>query len=336
MRARAARMRRLLGRSAPTRITPRAVLSRRVRGTRIDFHSLGLPPDLTQALADAFWHHVGVRNTRSLLGLWAYLRVFARFAAESAALTSLADVHRGLLVRYIEWLNTRRRSTGQPWTKSSRSSAYTTLRKLLQWLERCRPGLLEPLEYPYNPFPWRNRDTAARAKLPAAELRAILKACERDIAAIRVRRAGFAQERAAPRDPAARPGSSRAALIAAFEQRYEGIVPSWGELRRRGDGALLSSLQRFGGARTVTPLLYPDARSVLPYYLAILIHTAGNPEPIAALATECLQPIPLLEDRQMLVWAKHRAGQTQRRSFRSNDPDEPPALVREPWITPHR
>ncbi len=329
MRARAARMRRRLGGSAPTRITPRAVLSRRVRGTQIDFPSLGLPPDLTQALADAFWHHFGVCPTRSLLVLWAHLRVFAQFAAENGGLTSLADVHRGLLVRYIEWLNARRRATGQPWTKSSRSAAYTTLRKLLQWLERCRPGLLEPLEYPYNPFPWRNRDTVARDKLPAGELRAILKACERDIAAIRARRADIAQERAAPRDPAARPGSSRAALIAAFEQRYGGIVPSWIELRRRGDGALLHALQRFGGARTIGPLLYPDARSVLPYYLAILTHTAGNPEPIAALTTDCLQPLPLLEDRQMLVWAKHRAGQAQRRSFRSNDPDEPPALVRE-------
>jgi hypothetical protein len=68
---------------------------------------------------------------------------------------------------------------------------------------------------------------------------------------------------------------------------------------------------------------------VLPYYLSILIHTAGNPEPIAALSVDCLQPIPLLEDRQMLVWVKHRGGQLQRRSFRNNDPDEPPALVRE-------
>ena len=41
--------------------------------------------------------------------------------------------------------------------------------------------------------------------------------------------------------------------------------------------------------------------SLLPYYLAILIHTAGNPEPIAALSTDCVQPIPLLDDRQMIL-----------------------------------
>ena len=33
-------------------------------------------------------------------------------------------------MRYVEGLNARRRPGGQPWTKSSRASAYTTLRKL--------------------------------------------------------------------------------------------------------------------------------------------------------------------------------------------------------------
>ena len=39
-------------------------------------------------------------------------------------------------------------------------------------------------------------------------------------------------------------------------------------------------------------LLYPRAVSLLPYYLAILIHTAGNPEAIADLTRDRLQPPP--------------------------------------------
>jgi hypothetical protein len=304
-------------------------LTRRVRSTLIDFSSLGLPTDVTRALADAFWHHFGVRDTRSVLVLWAHLKTFGQFAVETTAIASMVDVHRGVLARYVEWLNARRRANGKPWSKSSRSGAYTTLRKLLQWIERCRPGVLGPMEYPYNPFPWRNRDTANVHRLPAAELRAILKACERDITAIRARRASFAEERAAHGDAVQRPNASRVALVAAIEQRYAGIIPTWVELRRTGGLDILRGLEKFGGTTEIAPLLYPDARSLLPYYLAILIHTAGNPEPIAALTIDCLQPIPLLDDRQMIVWAKHRAGQMQRRSFRTNDPDEPPALVRE-------
>jgi hypothetical protein len=91
-------------------------------------------------------------------------------------------------VRYVEWLNGRCRRNGQPWTKSSRSGPYTALRMLLQWLARCRPGLLGELHYPFNPFPYRNRDGARLTKLSARELRAILKACERDIKALRAQR----------------------------------------------------------------------------------------------------------------------------------------------------
>jgi hypothetical protein len=60
-----------------------------------------------------------------------------------------------------------------------------------------------------------------------------------------------------------------------------------------------------------------------------MIHAAGNPEGILALDIDCLQPIPLLEDRELLVWTKRRADTQQRRSFRSNDSFEPPTLVRE-------
>jgi hypothetical protein len=67
----------------------------------------------------------------------------------------------------------------------------------------------------------------------------------------------------------------------------------------------------------------------MPYYIAILIHTAGNPHAIAALRTDCLRPMPLLDDREMLVWEKPRASQLQRRSFRREAPFDPPVLVRE-------
>jgi len=81
--------------------------------------------------------------------------------------------------------------------------------------------------------------------------------------------------------------------------------------------------------KQVEPCLYPRAESLLPYYLAIMIHTAGNPEPIAELERDCLQSLPLLDDRQVLVWFKARAHSVQRRTFSSTDRFEPPALVRE-------
>ncbi len=158
---------------------------RMLRETLIDIRALGLPADVSYALADAFWHHFGVRPHRTIMTHWTHLKAFARFIAESAALRGLAELDGRLLSRYVEWLHRQCRPTGTPWSKSTRAGTYTTLRKLLQWLERCRPGVLPAIEYPFNPFPWRNRDGGRFARLSAAQLRGVLRACERDIAASR-------------------------------------------------------------------------------------------------------------------------------------------------------
>jgi len=323
-------MSRVLPRRAPRAgsIPERSDAPRRVRRCVIDFSSLPLPVDVRLALADAFWNHFGARPHLQILTLWTNVRVFVRFAMECGLLRSLADVHYGLLVRYVEWLNAQRRGNGQCWTKSSRASAYTTLRTLLQWLVRCRPGTLGEVHFPFNPFPWRNRDSRGVRRLGARDLRAILKACERDITALRALRDRAERERAAAGGDSD-PLGSLGALVNAVDRDYRGIMPSHHTLSRTSHYPFRRALLRYGGTRAVEPYLYPRPKSLLPYYLAILIHTGGNPQPIAELSCDCLHPVPLLDDRQMLVWAKRRAGATQRRSFRSTDPFEPPALVRE-------
>jgi len=55
---------------------------------------------------------------------------------------------------------------------------YNILRKLLQWLERCRPGIIEPIDYPYRAFTQPQCDRQHRVRLSLQELRAIMKACE--------------------------------------------------------------------------------------------------------------------------------------------------------------
>ena len=300
---------------------------RRHRETVVDFSALPLPADVRRALADAFWNHFGSRPHNQLMMLWAYVKVFARFTTESGSIHGLADFHHDLLVRYIEWLNAQRRSNGDAWTKTSRASAYTALRTLLQWLVRCRPGVLGEIHFPFNPFPWRNRDSRHIQRLSARELRAILKACERDIQAIRTQREEGERAQASAVDPD--PAGSLGGLLNAIDQRFGGILPKYSVHARSGMAPFRRGLIRFGGGKRVEPYLYPTATSLLPYYLAIIIHSAGNPEPIAHLANNCIQPIPLLDDRQMLIWSKPRAGRDQHRSFRSTDPFEPPALVRE-------
>ena len=256
----------------------------------MDFSSLSLPADVRLALAEAFWQHFGVLAKQALFVHWSNVKTFVRFADESAAVVSLADLNGDLLVRYVEWLNGQRRSNGQPWTKSSRSSTYTTLRTLLQWLERCRPEILGSIEYPFNPFPWRNRDSRPIATMSARTLRALLKACENDIKKIRDRRNAADAERASANGSL----STLGGLLNYIDQRFGGVVPPDRQLLVAEHYAARQALARFGGLKGVEPCLYPRSEALLPYYLAILIHAAGNPEPIAEIRCDCLQPLPLL------------------------------------------
>jgi site-specific recombinase XerD len=329
---RRSRINRVLPRAAPatanaSRRAP-ADSPRRLGGTVIDFSTLHLPPSVSCALAEAFWNQVGARSEPTVRAYWYHLRVFGRFVAETQAVGHLNDIDSVLLVRYIEWLNRERGQDGVPWSKGTRYSTYTTLRTLLRWLQRCRPELLGEIEFPINAFPWKNRDVQRVHNLPVQTLRAILKACEQDITDLRVRRDKAEQEMALARANAAAPISTLGGLLLHIDQHYGGIVPP----RRTITGSkyvVARALDAHGGNRGVEPYLYPRAESLFPFYLLILIHAAGNPEAILALEVDCLQPIPLLSERELLVWEKRRADTQQRRSFRSNDAFEPPTLIRE-------
>lgn len=297
-------------------------------GPNVDFTALELPADVREALAEAFWHHYGPRPIRTARRAWSFIKVFARFVRETDAVRTLVDIDAALLMRYIEWLGTRRGARGSLWSKTTRSATYGTLQKLLQWLARCRPGLIAPIEYPSNPFPLRNREASHRTKVTPERIRTLLWACEQDIEQIRRDRKRADEERVAARSKERDPLASLGALLEIIDERFAGIVPSHKALVRRGNYQCYRAVAKYG-RKSVETCLYPRIDTILPYYLAILIHTAGNPRAIAGLDCDCLQAVPMLEDRELLVWSKPRAATLQRRSFRSEAPFEPPALVRE-------
>ena len=333
MAGRRQRISRIFHRIAPT--ADRLPQSIRPHGPRkvgrmvVDFSRLGMPMDVRDALAESFWNQVSVRSDGTLRSYWNGLRTFARFVIETRTVSSLSDVGSSALMRYVEWLNRQRRSDGEPWAKGTRYSAYMSLRALLQWLQRCRPGALGPITFPGNPFPWKNRDTIRRKTISAEELRAILKACEQDIAAFRALREDAERQMEAARCEHGNSINTLGELLQVIEHHHGGLLPPLTALRRAAFRSVRQELKKYGGIKRVSLCLYPRAESLLPYYLAILIHTAGNPQAIAELTCDCLQPIPLLDDRELLVWRKGRARTPQRRAFRRTDSFEPPTLIRE-------
>jgi len=328
VRTRGRQRKALSRRAAPMTLVPPLDAPRRFRQTVLDFRTLHLPRDVASALSEAFWHRHGAGRLQTIFDHWARIRFFGRFNKQTQAVHSLTDLQGDILVRYVEWLNVQRTAHGTPLGKATRSSTYTSLHKLLQWLVRCRPGLLGPIDWPINSFPWRNRDTRGPRAICASQLREILKACERDIAQLRLMRERGRQLRQAARTTGATYTSCPGTLLDVIDDEFGGVLPSTTSLYRTHHH-VFTYLVKHGGVDVIEPYLYPNGHGLFPYYLAVVLHTAGNSQAIAEMCVDCLQPIPLLDDRELLVWAKPRSNSVQRRSFRISDPFEPPALVRE-------
>ena len=318
----------LTRRAIPTTLVPPLDSPRRYRDTVLDFRTLHLPRDVAAVISDAFWHRLGARRLQTIFDHWARIRFFGRFNEETRALRGLADLKGDILLRYVEWLNTQKTAQGSPLSKATRASTYISLRKLLQWLARCRPGLLGHIVWPVNPFPWRNRDTRARRGITASHLREILQACEQDIAKMRAMRARGLELRRSAAAAGATYRTHLGAVLDFIDTEFGGVLPTTTVLYRTHNH-FYHHLTVHGGVFEIEPYLYPNAHGLFPYYLAIVLHTAGNSQAVAEMALDCLRPIPLLDDREVLLWDKPRAGTVQRRSFRTSAPFEPPALVRE-------
>ena len=75
----------------------------------------------------------------------------------------------------------------------------------------------------------------------------------------------------------------------------------------------------WGGLRTVSQYFHITTDSLVPFFLAIAIQTAANPDPLRLIKRDCLVPHPLDEHRIIIDWCKPKTGlrlkKAQRRSF---------------------
>lgn len=315
---------------------PRLPTPRKLAGKLIDFSKLFLPAPIQRAFGEAFWALARGLSVASMYGYWHSVTTFDRFARETRTVAKLRDLDSAMVRRYIEWLHKQVRADGERWHSSTRSSTYCGVRQLLRWIQRHRPELLGELDFPRGIFPHRHASLRRRPLSPQV-LRSILKACEQEIRDVRALRQQAAQAMTMAKAAPSGKVHTLGEVLLHIQRTHGGVVPrSYVTPSRLSD--VRTRIVALGGNGAVEPCLYPTTATIFPYYLAILIQAAGNPHAIAELPTECLQPIPLLEDHELLVWTKGRTTRQQRRAFRSEDPFEPPALVRDliEWTKPIR
>ena len=267
-------------------------------------------------LAEAFRMHYAGAAIGTRKACWKALRTFARFVIEDGAIADPADITTEAVGRYLVWLDRQCSPTGEPWSPSTRYGRYLPVKMVLYWAMRNRADCMpEQLDFPYNSFSGRRRTTPVPQRLSASQLKAILRACYAEIEAAWAR---FEAGRAI----LARPNDVR---ISCDRSDMETFIR---EIHRLGDGIMprnqmttalglpSSRFERHGGARMIAQYLHLTVDTLVPFFLAIAIQTAANPDALRLILRDCQVPHPLDEHRVVIDWAKPRAGATVRRAQR--------------------
>lgn len=285
---------------------------------RFDFDRLdGLPVDLRALLADAFRGHCAAQTPATRRTTWVAVRRFARFVADDGIISEAADVDTTAIGRYVLWLKKEGASRAP---HGAHAIAFDVLRPLLLWCQRNRPdALAADLVIPWNAFSGRRSSQQPRRRLPTGQIKAILRACYEEIDEAWAR---FQHGQEVIRHPELPPKTLRGQGLDRWLWRIGciggGLMPDRAVLE--ANGIKSATLVKFwGGYRTMTQYFQITTDTLVPFFLAIAIQTAANPDALRHIHRDCLVPHPLDEHRVIVDWTKARTGgrlqKAQRRSF---------------------
>ena len=283
---------------------------------RYDPGTLGLPLDVAMLLADAFRHHHAASSHDTQRHCWMALRSFARFVAEDGQVLSADDLTTAMVGRYIAWLDRQvAGQTNKPWSKSSRANALMQLRQMIDWTKRRHPSRLPArIDFPWRVWP--NRNAEPRTRLSGDDLQTILRACYEEIDEAGDRfEAG--QNILGTSGPVDGVDPELCDLVRVLARVNDGVLPSRTLAIR--SHVNISAVNRHGGLRHLGGYLHLTGETVVAFFIALSIQTAGNPDALRLITRDCRVAHPLDEHHIIVEWAKPRAGakvkRAQRRSF---------------------
>jgi hypothetical protein len=120
---------------------------------------------------------------------------------------------------------------------------------------------------------------------------------------------------------------SLAATLKDLLQIGKGSIASQNIVHRSGL-SLSRRVEEGGGLVFFRRLIDVTTEDIFPFYLAIVVLTAGNPQAIRYLRRSCIEPHPLRDDLELMSWEKPRSSSEQRRDFSKGKAWSAPSIVR--------
>jgi hypothetical protein len=288
-----------------------------LRTDALDFDKLKVDELIKDALARAFVSELGhtcMASRRQAFG--AIGRISSVLVEKNLAHTVplppnvLSVVHQSLINNY------------------SPSVARSTINigiRLFAWISRNIFGVVHSKTVFRTPQILVKKNKNSVPSLPAPILKQILAACYAEIEQIEARRE--VGDRILFGTFTDANDTELSDLLLTLLDVGAGEIPSYKQLHDT-DWRLLRRTSSAGGVRYLNSLLALAAEDVLPFYIAILTQTSGNPDSILKLRRDCVVSHPLRKDLEQIIWVKNRSGREQRADFPSSRSWSATTLVR--------
>ncbi|WP_187645089.1 hypothetical protein [Cupriavidus campinensis] len=284
-----------------------------------DFEEAGFSPIVAGALARAFVANVGHTSIENCMQCWRAIRYFAR-SLQGKRVGDEARLPQDALLRFKGWLSRR------PDSPNTSQTHLNFARRLILWCARNVPQSVDRrIRLTVPPFVVVKQERISKA-LPDVLVKRILAACYQEIEQAEYRIGLGCHLRVFHGPPNPRSLLERTCRnIFCFGS--DGTVGKAYLLAHKRSPATKLARQ-FGGLSEVDSYLRLKIDQIFPFYLAILVQTGANPMALLQARYDCVQPHPIREDLERLIWAKPRAGREQFADFPCQKTWSAPNLVR--------
>jgi hypothetical protein len=283
----------------------------------LDFSELGLAFEVARGFRRALEAEMGHTSVDTQSKAFSALRKLSQ-CLQDLGLRGQSPLPKDTLSRFANWLDA---STLGP----SAQVNLTKVRQLTAWCERNTPGVIAKNADLVVRKIRRLRFEPARDGLPEIAVKDVLRACYDDIERIELERG---QIRKILSGMVGSPKEREFLLLTRDLVRAGKGQFARQHVYHRSGGSIVRRIGDFGGSRTIAHLTYLSPRDILPFLVAILAQSSGNPESIKRAEAECIFSHPVRDDIERIIWLKKRSSGEQFADFPKAKKWSAPDLVR--------
>lgn len=259
--------------------------------------------DISRTFAKVFYEKCSKMVILSREGMFGTVNKFFTYL-ESVNVLTWQQFDRKLLTGFAIWID------NQELNISTKYSIYQKIEMYFKEIKKIKVLPFKNLNIPANPFTNSNENRKPPKTLTNEQIKIILSICYKKIDEI-VNEFRLTQKKFKDLELSQEDFKRKDVYHVAyyFYKKY-GYLPLLTEL----SVVEKNHIKKIGGVDEINSRLSPNANTLFPFYLVLLVELAANSDALRQIKIDCIKEDPLFEDRCFIIWDKARASSEQKRN----------------------